>query len=272
MAENVFNPKQIRLEYFLKEYKQDSNLLNILNTDNREFDFLKNPAVQHIYNYQIDYVCNFSKAWFGNNSFSILDWGCGKGHVSYWLIKKGMTITSCDVSNTGVTSAFGIDSPIIKNININVVELKHEYILPFPNESFHVVLSFGVLEHVSNDLESLKEIKRILKPGGLFFCFYLPYKFSYTQNIQHLRGQWYHDKLYSKNHIKRLLENTNLDVMDIWHRALFPKISIRFKNYHKIEKIDNWLCNNTILKYLATNIEFVASKGKLKPARVHAGG
>jgi SAM-dependent methyltransferase len=223
---------------------------------------LKNPAVQNIYNYQIDYVCNFSKAWFGNSAISILDWGCGKGHVSYWLIKKGMTVTSCDVSNTGVTSAFGINSQIIKRNNIDVVELKHEYILPFPDESFHVVLSFGVLEHVPNDLESLKEIKRILKSNGLFFCFYLPYKFSYTQNIQHLRGQWYHDRLYNKKKVKRLLKNVNLNIMDIWHRALFPKISFLPKDYHNIERIDNWLCNHTILKYFATNIEFVANKGK----------
>jgi SAM-dependent methyltransferase len=95
----------------------------------------------------------------------------GKGHVSYWLKKNKLDFISCDVSNTGVTSAFVINSPIISTENINVVELKHEYILPFDNSSFDVVLSFGVLEHVPNDLESLKEIYRILKKNGLFFLF-----------------------------------------------------------------------------------------------------
>jgi SAM-dependent methyltransferase len=264
MTEKIagFEPKKIRLECFSKIHKPDSDILSILDTNYREFDFLKNPVVQNIYNYQIDYICSFSKEWLTDTEIKILDWGCGKGHTSYWLIKKGMAVTSCDVANTGVTSAFGIDSPIIKMADIGVVELKHEYILPFPNESFHVVLSFGVLEHVPNDLESLKEIKRILKPNGLFFCFYLPYKFSYTQNIQHLRGQWYHDKLYSKRNVEILLKKANLKLMDIWHRALFPKISFMPKEYHKIEKIDNWICNHTILKHFATNIEFVARKDK----------
>ena len=48
--------------------------------------------------------------------------------------------------------------------------------------------------------------------------------------------------------------------MDIWHRALMPKISIIPPFYHTIEKIDNWLCNYSLFKYFATNIEFVAYK------------
>jgi 2-polyprenyl-3-methyl-5-hydroxy-6-metoxy-1,4-benzoquinol methylase len=254
------NAKKIRKIWFSKEYQIDTALLGILDTNDREFDFLKNPVVQNIYNYQIDYLCDFSKQWFNDSPVSILDWGCGKGYVSYCLKRKGLNITSCDVANDGVTSAFGIDSPIIKKSNLDIVALKHDYILPFADKSFHAVLSFGVLEHVPNDFESLKEIQRILKPNGLFFCFYLPYKFSYTQNIQHLRGKWYHNKLYGESDVKKLLHTANLKLIDIWHRALFPKISFVPPNYHTVEKIDNWLCNYTVLKYFATNIEFTAYK------------
>jgi SAM-dependent methyltransferase len=202
----------------------------------------------------------FSKNWFKNESLKFLDWGCGKGHISYWLKKRNLDFISCDVSNTGVTSAFGINSPIISTANINVVELNHQFILPFKDSSFDVVLSFGVLEHVPNDLESLKEIHRILKNNGLFFCFYLPYKFSYTQNIQHLLGNWYHNKLYSKKMVKDLLNKSDLNLLDIWHRAILPKISFAPPFYKSVEKIDNCLCNYSPLKYLATNIEFVAYK------------
>ncbi|MDR0486666.1 MAG: class I SAM-dependent methyltransferase, partial [Treponema sp.] len=211
--------KRFRKLAFTKKYGFDTELVNILN-ENKEFLFLKNPVVQNIYKYQIDYLRSFSKKWFNNVDIKILDWGCGKGHISYWLKNLDENVTSCDVANTGVTSAFGINSPIIAKANIAVIELTHEYILPFVNSSFDVVLSFGVLEHVPNDLESLKEISRILKPNGLFFCFYLPYKLSYTQNIQHLRGRWYHKKLYGKKMVKQLLGKSNLELMDIWHRAL----------------------------------------------------
>jgi 2-polyprenyl-3-methyl-5-hydroxy-6-metoxy-1,4-benzoquinol methylase len=251
--------RRFRKLAFTKKYNFDTELVNILN-DNKEFVFLNNPVVQNIYQYQIDYLCSFSKKWFNNVDIKILDWGCGKGHVSYWLKKLNTNVTSCDVATTGVTSAFGINSPIIAKANIIVTELTHEYILPFFDSSFDVVLSFGVLEHVPNDLESLKEIARILKPDGLFFCFYLPYKLSYTQNIQHLRGQWYHRKLYGKREVKQLLKKSNFEVMDIWHRALLPKISFVPPFYHAVEKMDNWFCNYSLLKYFATNIEFGANK------------
>jgi len=172
----------------------------------------------------------------------------------------GENVTSCDVTNTGVTSAFVINSPLYAKAGIEIIQLKHNYNLPFDDSSFDVVLSFGVLEHVPNDIESLKEINRILKQNGLFFCFHLPYTLSYTQNIAHLHGNWYHSKLYGKKQVINLLKRTNMEILDIWHRALFPKRKFIPPFYHAIEKIDNWLCNYSILKYFATNIEFVAKK------------
>ena len=224
MAVEKKDIRRIRKLAFSKNHDFDEELAHILN-DNKEYLFSKNPVVQNIYKYQIDYLCSFSKEWFKSETIKILDWGCGKGHVSYWLKKMKKNVTSCDVSNSGVTSAFVIDSPLYAKENIDVIELKHDYILPFNDSSFDVVLSFGVFEHVPNDLESLKEITRILRPNGLFFCFHLPYKLSYTQNITHILGNWYHSKLYGKKTVKKLLETVNLEILDIWHRALFPKIS-----------------------------------------------
>jgi len=253
--------KKLRKYLFNKEFMLDEFLVQNLDAENKDFKFLRNPVVQNIYNYQINYVLKFSEEWFKKESFDILDWGCGKGYVSYLLKnKQNINLKSCDVANTGSTSAFIVNSPILSLAHINVIELKHDYILPFENSAFDVVLSFGVLEHTSNNIESLKEIHRILKPDGLFFCFYLPYKLSYTQNIQHLRGRWYHKILYWKSDVKKLLQMSNFTLLDIWHRAFLPKVSFSPPHYHKIEKFDNLLCNYTILKYFATNIEFVATK------------
>jgi SAM-dependent methyltransferase len=252
--------RNFRKKSFCEIYQLDENLINLLDKNDKEFDFLRTPVIQNIYNYQIDYLLRFSKEWFKQPSLKILDWGCGKGYVAYLFKERGINITSCDVSNTGASSAFGINSPIIISAKIDVIELKHDYILPFNDSEFDVILSFGVLEHVSNDLESLCEIKRVLKTNGLFFCFYLPYKLSYTQNIQHLKGNWYHDRLYWKKDVRNLLKKANLNLLDIWHRALLPKRSFVPPFFNTVERIDNWLCNNSLLKYFATNIEFVASK------------
>jgi len=44
-------------------------------------------------------------------------------------------------------------------------------VLPYEDNYFSAVLIFDVLEHVDNPQILLKEILRILKPGGKFYCF-----------------------------------------------------------------------------------------------------
>jgi len=263
-----FSPKNIRLEYFKKYFPYDSELAEIVDIKQsselkkieQSHEFLKKPMWQNMYIYLIEYLLAFSRKWFNRNDFSILDWGCGKCQVSYLLKKRGIDVVSCDIEIAGhADSALGSYTPIADFAKINVIPLKHEYVLPFTDKSFDVVLSFGVLEHVPSDKESLAEISRILKPNGLFFCFWLPYKHSWKQMREYLKGSHYHDRLYDIKKVKQLLEKTQMTLMDYWYRDLLPK---RYAPtfYRNIESIDNWLCRNTILKHIASNIEFVAKK------------
>lgn len=221
--------------------------------------FLTNPAAHNVYLYLTNYVRVCSEAWLKTKltTLRVLDWGCGKGHISFLLREMGAMVTSCDVTSG---AAFGQDAPIIDRASISVVSLEHPYLLPFNDASFDVVLSFGVLEHVSNDLASLHEIRRVLSPQGLFFCFFLPYYLSWTQRLAHLRGDFYHDRLYSKKLVKHLLTQSQFQLIDLWHRQILPKNRISYVNHHSFESLDRWLTENTFLKYIATNIEFVAFK------------
>ena len=263
-----FNPKDIRMEYFAKYFPYDSELAKIvdirqtleLKKTEESHEFLKNPLVQNMHIYLIEYLLAFSRKWFNKKKFSVLDWGAGKCQVSYLLKKRDIDVTSCDIETLDHTaSSFGQYTPIADYANINVIPLKHEYILPFSDESFDVVLSFGVLEHVPYDKESLIEINRILKTNGLFFCFWLPYKYSWRNKLIHIKGDYYHNHLYDSNIVKQLLEYSKMDIIDTWYRDMLP-LKSKVSDFRKVESIDNWLCQNTILKHLASNMEFVASK------------
>jgi SAM-dependent methyltransferase len=131
---------------------------------------------------------------------------------------------------------------------------------PYEDGVFDVVLSVGVLEHVPNDLASLAEIKRVLKPGGLFFCFFLPIEFSWTQKIAHLRGNNYHDRLYSRSKVQGMLASTGLQLLDLWYRQILPKNTAHYPNFRLFEKFDQLITERTPLRYFATNIEFVCVK------------
>ncbi|MBD2681045.1 MULTISPECIES: bifunctional 2-polyprenyl-6-hydroxyphenol methylase/3-demethylubiquinol 3-O-methyltransferase UbiG [Nostoc] len=250
----------LRHTNFQKNLSLNHQLIDLV----RDIDshaFLTNPASQNIFLYLTEYVRAVLEYWFGTSldKVRVLDWGCGKGHISFLMREMGVQITSCDVGGGG-DSAFNQITPIIEKAPLKVVPLEHLYLLPFSDASFDVVLSFGVLEHVPNDLASLGEIHRVLKPSGLFFCFFLPYYLSWTQNLAHLRGDFYHDRLYSQKMVKNLLKQTNFELLDFWHRQLLPKNSVSYPKYHVFESVDQWLTTNTPLKYTATNIEFVAVK------------
>jgi len=52
--------------------------------------------------------------------------------------------------------------------------LDHEYALSYENATFDAVIAAGVLEHVPMEYESLKELSRVTKPGGVLVITFLP--------------------------------------------------------------------------------------------------
>lgn len=255
------NARDVRRQSFAQPLPLDSTLSELCN-ETPSHAFLVNPASQNTYLYLTEYIKSMSEQWFKTRlgGLKILDWGTGKGHMTYLLQKQHASVTSCDIDDQSNDSSFGQHTPVIAKCGIPVVPLRHEFLLPFANNSFDVVLSVGVLEHVPHEEKSLDELHRILRPGGLFFCFYRPQRFSWTQQIARLRGDNYHDRLYTHAKVTRLLRNANFSPLDIWQRALFPKNTVRYRNYRRAEIWDQRLCSRAPLRHFATNLEFVAFK------------
>lgn len=42
--------------------------------------------------------------------------------------------------------------------------------LPFPDGSVHAVFAFGILHHIQSWPQAVREVHRVLKPGGVFSC------------------------------------------------------------------------------------------------------
>lgn len=225
--------------------------------------FLRNPAGQLVYVYLTRFVHALSEQELRRpfGEISVLDWGCGKGHVSKLLRDLGpLVLESCDITSGEEDSAFGQDTPIIESFGIPVRPLDHEYELPYDDATFDVVLSVGVLEHVANDRASLSEIARVLKPGGLFFCFNLPASLSWTQKVARSRGDFYHDRLYNERLIKSMLPSAGMQLMDLWYRQILPKNSTNYPYFRTVEKMDQFVTFYTPLRVFATSIEFVSRK------------
>lgn len=258
-----YKKERVRRKYLLRQhYPLDSHLIEV-GQKVKCHSFLANPAGQNVFQYLTHLVSGFSEEYFGTNfnELQIVDWGCGKGHVTYLLRKLGGKVIPCDlVAGRGSSFAKKQKTPILEANRIEVIPLEHDYILPFVSCSVDVFLSFGVLEHVSDDAKSMQEINRVLRDGGLFFCFNLPYVLSWTQRLAHHRGNYYHDRLYTKQGTKKLIRENGLEIIDLWHRQLLPKNKVNYPAYQVFEGFDLLLTEYTPLKFLATNIEFIARK------------
>lgn len=91
----------------------------------------------------------------------ILDFGCGSGENVADLIGQGFDATGTDFSfKRGDHVDF-----LKRQRHIFLIE-KDPYRLPFRDNSFDVIVSFQVMEHVKDYPEALCEIRRVLRPGG----------------------------------------------------------------------------------------------------------
>jgi len=99
---------------------------------------------------------------------SMLDWGCGCGRVTGFFSKYSEIprVCGCDIDSEAVTWSRRNLSPA----EFSVIPAYPP--TPYSNNEFDLIVSFSVLTHLSkNDqLIWLREIRRILSPGGLFLA------------------------------------------------------------------------------------------------------
>jgi 2-polyprenyl-3-methyl-5-hydroxy-6-metoxy-1,4-benzoquinol methylase len=97
----------------------------------------------------------------------ILDLGCGDGALTFLLAEQGAIITGVDNEELGIKFAQeNLASQDRKhNLRYDFV-LGSAYELPFPEESFDLVVSCEVIEHLQYPEKMLMEARRVLRAGG----------------------------------------------------------------------------------------------------------
>jgi 2-polyprenyl-3-methyl-5-hydroxy-6-metoxy-1,4-benzoquinol methylase len=89
-----------------------------------------------------------------------LEVGCGLGYFSNKASKLGAKVTGIDIGPNLVK----INKKLTPSGTFIVSSASN---LPFKDETFDVVLSTEVIEHVDNQKRAIKEISRVLKKGGI---------------------------------------------------------------------------------------------------------
>jgi SAM-dependent methyltransferase len=102
----------------------------------------------------------FSKIPANKNLEKVLGIGSAYGYEFLPIIDKIKELHILEPSDHLKSKKLGNLSPIYAK---PVVSGK----MPYPDQTFDLVTSFGVLHHIPNVTAVLKEIKRVLKPGGI---------------------------------------------------------------------------------------------------------
>ncbi len=93
----------------------------------------------------------------------LLEIGCGIGVDSIQLAKCGFDVTAVDLTSEAIEIAKTFAARRDVSIDFRVANAEG---LDFPDESFDVVYSFGVLHHTPHIDQAVREVRRVLKPGG----------------------------------------------------------------------------------------------------------
>lgn len=96
----------------------------------------------------------------------VLDLGCGAGHASFIAAGQVAGVTAYDLSS----QMLDVVNAAAKEKGLTNVTTRQGYAesLPFAEGSFDVVISRYSAHHWHDVGQALREVKRVLKPGGIF--------------------------------------------------------------------------------------------------------
>ncbi len=213
----------------------------------------------------------------------LLDLGCGAGENSVYFAKQGANCVAADYSGGMVEVALELAAQ-------NQVEIEGKIInamaIDFPDASFDIVYAANLLHHLPDPQACIREMHRILKPGGKA-CFWDPLKHNPIINIYRriatevrtedetpldinivnfvgtkfdrveydtfwLATLWIFVKFY-------LIDRINPNQERYWKKIIIEHQKLEYK-YQLLEKLDRILKRVPSLRKYAWNLAVVATK------------
>jgi 2-polyprenyl-3-methyl-5-hydroxy-6-metoxy-1,4-benzoquinol methylase len=150
---------------------------------------------------------------YSSQKLRVLDLGCGNGSLSHLIAQQGYDVVGVEDSEQGVAIARQ-SFPDCQFIHASIYELPYAEL----ENSFDIVISAEVIEHLLYPRELVRAAKKCLKPNGRLILT-TPYH-GYLKNLvlaisgkmdQHFNPLWDggHVKFFSVSTLTELLETEN---------------------------------------------------------------
>lgn len=128
---------------------------------NRKKYFIEIERIRYMDHWHIPIIANFNKY----KNCDVLEIGCGIGTDGLQFANNGARYTGIDLSPESIKIAkerfdlFGVNGKL---------EVANAEKLPFTDESFDHIYSFGVIHHSPSPEAIVEQMYRVLRPGGTF--------------------------------------------------------------------------------------------------------
>jgi SAM-dependent methyltransferase len=141
----------------------------------------------------------------------LLDCGCGTGHNVATLLRPYGRAFGFDLTAGGLAYAHAIGIPAVRG-DVSAI--------PFQSGRFDIVTSFDVMQYVADDAQVMRELGRVVKPGGGLVVT--------AAALDVLRGghagTWPEVRRYTATRMRSIVEGAGLKVCRVTYlfASLFP--------------------------------------------------
>ena len=157
------------------------------------------------------------------HSARILDAGCGSGRNMVELSRLG-TATGVELSETSVILAR--ERAVGEVIEGSVLEM------PFETNSFDLAVSLDVIEHLDQHLEALRELRRVVAPGGALLVTVPAYGWLWSghDEINH------HFRRYTRRSLQRVAQQAGWQqVRTTYFNSLLLPVAILLRVLERVD-------------------------------------
>ena len=215
LVESEIHKKQGTVFNYIDHYQKDAV----------DFDYfqVRESGTEHSEKRVREYIISH----LPGKSKKILDVGCGKAWVAELCCPKNIEVVSMDIALTNVVKA--LEKYPFDNHSAVVADV---FTLPFNENSFDCIIASEIIEHVVYPDIFIKNLMRILKPGGVIIVT-TPYKeklqYSLCIHCNKSTPQHAHIHSFDENILAKLYNNN--DVASFEYKTFGNKLLIHLRTY-----------------------------------------
>ncbi|MEU7939944.1 class I SAM-dependent methyltransferase [Microbispora bryophytorum] len=150
----------------------------------------------------------------------VLDLGAGGGRHAFEVLRRGADVVAFDMDATEMESVAAMFAAMGKEGEVPAGATGDTVVgdaldMPFPDASFDRIIAAEVLEHIPDDMAAMREIVRVLKPGGraaITVPSFLPERICWALSEDYHTAPGGHIRIYTLAELQAKLKASGLEV------------------------------------------------------------